>query len=68
MAVLCFFQENIAAPSRVSILTSQHMAQILSVATALANETIGMTPVMGNALLASASSAIDAGLLQDRGM
>lgn len=43
------------------------MAQIVSVATALANETTGVTLLMGNALLASVSNAIDAGLLGDKG-
>lgn len=54
-------------PSSVSNLTSWHMAQIISVAAALANETTSITPLMGNTLLASVSNAIDAGLLQDKG-
>lgn len=54
-------------PSRVSNLTRWHMGQIISVAAALANETSSVTPLMGNALLASVSNSIDAGLLQDKG-
>lgn len=61
------WQENIAVPSRVSNLTSWHMAHITSVAVALANETTSVSILMGNALLASVSNAIDAGLLQDKG-